>query len=164
MVDRPSEFGQTASCPGHTLLEPKERHAHDRCLERVKAYDVHAGRASQYHAGGDCEQSRGNGDECSASLKYNSPIPCSMMPTDLVPDPVRLCLLSRHHLVNLSDVLRDNTDNVEEGMRWKTAFRKCRWFSRGWTLQELIAPASVEFFSKGGQLLGSKRSFSANSL
>jgi hypothetical protein len=24
-----------------------------------------------------------------------------------------------------------------------------RWFKRGWTLQELIAPARVEFFSKG---------------
>src|ERR1700760_1117571 len=24
--------------------------------------------------------------------------------------------------------------------RWKPAFRKSRWFSRGWTLQELIAP------------------------
>ncbi len=26
---------------------------------------------------------------------------------------------------------------------WEAAFRGSRWFSRGWTLQELIAPASV---------------------
>ncbi|KAL1844650.1 hypothetical protein VTK73DRAFT_2097 [Phialemonium thermophilum] len=26
---------------------------------------------------------------------------------------------------------------------WKSAFRKHRWFTRGWTLQELLAPASV---------------------
>jgi hypothetical protein len=32
-------------------------------------------------------------------------------------------------------------------------------FAGGWTLRELIAPASVEFFSEEGQLLGSKRSF-----
>jgi len=30
--------------------------------------------------------------------------------------------------------------------------------NRGWTLQELIAPASVDFFSKEGELLGSKAS------
>lgn len=41
---------------------------------------------------------------------------------------------------------------------WLPAFRKSRWFTRGWTLQELIAPASVEFFSKEGIRLGDKRS------
>lgn len=41
---------------------------------------------------------------------------------------------------------------------WAEAFRQSRWFTRGWTLQELIAPNKVEFFSKEGQLLGSKLS------
>ena len=41
---------------------------------------------------------------------------------------------------------------------WEVAFWKSRWFSRGWTLQELIAPVSVEFFSREGSSLGSKRS------
>lgn len=36
--------------------------------------------------------------------------------------------------------------------------RKSRWFTRGWTLQELLAPATVEFFSREGNLLGSKKS------
>jgi hypothetical protein len=36
------------------------------------------------------------------------------------------------------------------------AFRDSRWFKRGWTLQELIAPASVEFFSHEGTRLGNK--------
>jgi hypothetical protein len=35
-------------------------------------------------------------------------------------------------------------------------FSASRWFKRGWTLQELIAPSSVQFFSRTGQLLGSK--------
>jgi hypothetical protein len=39
---------------------------------------------------------------------------------------------------------------------WELPFRKSRWFTRGWTLQELIAPNSVEFFSREGQRLGSK--------
>lgn len=32
------------------------------------------------------------------------------------------------------------------------------WFSRGWTLQELIAPEDVQFFNKGWARLGTKRS------
>ncbi|KAF2427768.1 NACHT-domain-containing protein, partial [Tothia fuscella] len=35
----------------------------------------------------------------------------------------------------------------EHGQLWESAFRKSRWFTRGWTLQELLAPVSVEFFS-----------------
>jgi hypothetical protein len=39
-----------------------------------------------------------------------------------------------------------------------SAFRNSRWFTRGWTLQELLAPRSVKFFSGEGKLLGSKDS------
>ncbi|KAJ4346585.1 uncharacterized protein N0V89_010516 [Didymosphaeria variabile] len=41
---------------------------------------------------------------------------------------------------------------------WEASFRKSEWFTRGWTLQELIAPVSVEFFSREGQRLGDKAS------
>jgi len=41
---------------------------------------------------------------------------------------------------------------------WKPVFCVSRWFTRGWTLQELVAPASVEFFSRDGQRLGDKLS------
>jgi Heterokaryon incompatibility protein (HET) len=41
---------------------------------------------------------------------------------------------------------------------WVLTFRKSEWFRRGWTLQELIAPASVDFFCKEGELLGNKAS------
>jgi hypothetical protein len=43
-------------------------------------------------------------------------------------------------------------------MQGNVAFYKSRWFTRGWTLQELLAPTSVEFFSAGGQRLGDKKS------
>lgn len=36
------------------------------------------------------------------------------------------------------------------------AFRKSRWFTRGWTLQELLAPRNVKFFSYEGRQLGDK--------
>src|ERR1700712_785302 len=35
-------------------------------------------------------------------------------------------------------------------------FRSSRWFSRGWTLQELIAPSTVEFFAQDWTSLGTK--------
>jgi hypothetical protein len=61
--------------------------------------------------------------------------------------------------VYLSDVSKpiENSENRSE-QRWKPAFKKSKWFKRGWTLQELIAPVSVEFFSKEGAFLGTKQS------
>lgn len=58
--------------------------------------------------------------------------------------------------VYLSDVSAHNVDANGTKRPWKIDFRKSLWFRRGWTLQELLAPASVEFFSKEGELLGSK--------
>ncbi|KAF2023596.1 HET-domain-containing protein [Setomelanomma holmii] len=41
---------------------------------------------------------------------------------------------------------------------WEPAFRSSRWFKRGWTLQELVAPTVVEFFSQEQTKLGDKKS------
>jgi hypothetical protein len=38
----------------------------------------------------------------------------------------------------------------------ETAFRQSRHHTRGWTLQEIIAPGKVEFFSSGGHMIGDK--------
>jgi hypothetical protein len=61
--------------------------------------------------------------------------------------------------VYLSDVSinkRKESDQSSE-YSWESAFRASRWFTRGWTLQELLAPSSVEFFSREGKRLGDKR-------
>jgi len=62
--------------------------------------------------------------------------------------------------VFLSDVSKSSTAQIEGPLRstWKKELRESRWFTRGWTLQELIAPSSVEFFASDGQRLGDKRS------
>jgi hypothetical protein len=58
----------------------------------------------------------------------------------------------------LSDISsRDYTESDQPSQSLECAFRKCKWFTRGWTLQELIAPASVEFFSLEGKSLGDKK-------
>jgi len=56
--------------------------------------------------------------------------------------------------VFLADVL---TDSFSEHA-WESAFRSSEWFARGWTLQELLAPEIVEFYSRDGVRLGNKSS------
>jgi hypothetical protein len=60
--------------------------------------------------------------------------------------------------VYLSDVstCKAKKRNRRSRATWKSAFRKSRWFTRGWTLQELLAPSPVEFFSSEGERLGDK--------
>jgi hypothetical protein len=46
-----------------------------------------------------------------------------------------------------------------EGVPWKWHFRSTRWFKRGWTLQELLAPTYLLFMDNGWGLLGSREEF-----
>jgi tetratricopeptide (TPR) repeat protein len=57
--------------------------------------------------------------------------------------------------VFLSDVSVSTTHDQSD---WKESFEKSKWFCRGWTLQELVAPISVEFYSCEGQRIGDKTS------
>jgi GTP-binding protein EngB required for normal cell division len=58
--------------------------------------------------------------------------------------------------VYLKDVTRsiDNEPNVH----WKSQFQRSSWFTRGWTLQELLAPPSVHFYSDDSAPLGDRNS------
>ncbi|KAK0728901.1 hypothetical protein B0T26DRAFT_673364 [Lasiosphaeria miniovina] len=58
------------------------------------------------------------------------------------------------YLADVSTCKRDADGNS----KWGLDFRKCKWFTRGWTLQELIAPSIVEFFSRERERLGDKKS------
>ncbi|KAI0372722.1 HET-domain-containing protein [Pilatotrama ljubarskyi] len=53
--------------------------------------------------------------------------------------------------------LEDVSDDHDPRLR-DSKFRRSRWFTRGWTLQELIAPTVVIFLSKEWRLLGTKTS------
>ncbi|EHK97193.1 putative Phthiocerol synthesis polyketide synthase type I PpsC [Glarea lozoyensis 74030] len=56
--------------------------------------------------------------------------------------------LSKICYVYLSDL--SEMSNVEADLP------NCKWFTRGWTLQELIAPADIEFYNASWELKGSK--------
>jgi hypothetical protein len=62
--------------------------------------------------------------------------------------------------VYLSDVSKKmaNADDTSTEFTWESTFRSNRWFTRGWTLQELLAPSIVEFFSQEWKKLGDKTS------
>ncbi|KAK3688846.1 heterokaryon incompatibility protein-domain-containing protein [Podospora appendiculata] len=54
--------------------------------------------------------------------------------------------------VYLSDVTDHPADNIDA----LDMLRHSRWFSRGWTLQEMLAPANLVFYSREWTLLGTK--------
>ncbi|XTI93556.1 hypothetical protein V2W45_1432693 [Cenococcum geophilum] len=56
----------------------------------------------------------------------------------------------------LADVPRGTVDHLTGTA--SDGFRKSRWFTRGWTLQELIAPSTVIFLDSEWQEIGSKSS------
>jgi len=72
---------------------------------------------------------------------YRNPTRCYVYLVDILIQP------SRSHLA----VDEDSSEKM-----WKSAFRKSGWFTRGWTLQELLAPSSVDFFTLESKHLGSK--------
>ncbi|KAI1175536.1 HET-domain-containing protein [Nemania sp. FL0916] len=55
--------------------------------------------------------------------------------------------------------LVDAADNLTTESE-KARFSNCKWFCRGWTLQELLAPREIEFFSGSWTPIGNKRSLS----
>ncbi|RPD53324.1 HET-domain-containing protein [Lentinus tigrinus ALCF2SS1-7] len=52
--------------------------------------------------------------------------------------------------------LLDDVPSGEDPHAPNSAFRRSRWFTRGWTLQELIAPASVIFLADDWTIIGPK--------
>jgi hypothetical protein len=60
--------------------------------------------------------------------------------------------------VCLSDVSTPKREvrDTSTACTWESSFRDSDWFTRGWTLQELLAPNSVEFFSRDNKRLGDK--------
>lgn len=63
-------------------------------------------------------------------------------------------------LALLSDVDKSHFDFNEELQTYATFF--CRWFTRGWTLQELLAPERLLFFDVNWRELGSRSEWASH--
>ncbi|KAI1272355.1 heterokaryon incompatibility protein-domain-containing protein [Xylaria sp. FL0933] len=57
----------------------------------------------------------------------------------------------------LDDVSLDRRPGLEDPLE---DLRKARWFKRGWTLQELVAPRELQFFDHSWNLIGTRSSLS----
>lgn len=61
--------------------------------------------------------------------------------------------------VYMSDVSTASWSNGDQTRQiWEADFRNSRWFRRGWTLQELLAPRSIQFFSKEEEYIDNRES------
>lgn len=58
------------------------------------------------------------------------------------------------YLSDVSSTFESPFGNLKDPTR--SHFNKSAWFTRGWTLQELIAPANITFFSREWNRIGSK--------
>jgi hypothetical protein len=58
----------------------------------------------------------------------------------------------------LSDISIGRSTGIKPSSPQLPAIQHSRWFTRSWTLQELLAPTSVEFFSAEGERVGDRDS------
>lgn len=56
-----------------------------------------------------------------------------------------------------SDICYAFLSDLPAASSLKTSLKECRWFKRGWTLQELIAPENLYFFDQDWNNRGSKK-------
>ncbi|KAL4062633.1 heterokaryon incompatibility protein-domain-containing protein [Scleroderma yunnanense] len=66
-------------------------------------------------------------------------------------DHSSVCYAYLHDVVNSSTLGRRDTTRYPDTNGWP------EWFSRGWTLQEMIAPSHVQFFNRNWQRIGDKK-------
>jgi hypothetical protein len=64
----------------------------------------------------------------------------------------------RHQDVTVCYVYLADVPNIVDPHTQKERFRQSRWFTRGWTLQELIAPEAVEFYGSQWRSQGQEAS------
>ncbi|KAI8635258.1 heterokaryon incompatibility protein-domain-containing protein [Xylariaceae sp. FL1651] len=69
-----------------------------------------------------------------------------------------VCFAYLPDLPSVTQISMSSPEADEEEIQQKQAtfFSRCRWFSRGWTLQELVAPNIVEFYDSEWNLYGTK--------
>ncbi|KAK9779433.1 putative Heterokaryon incompatibility domain-containing protein [Seiridium cardinale] len=84
---------------------------------------------------------------------YGKIIFCHQFHLQLVPERANIYV----YLAGVSKEDAIAQDGEFSHLNWKSAFRESRWFNRVWTLQELLAPSKVEFFSATKQRLGDKK-------
>lgn len=61
-----------------------------------------------------------------------------------------------YHKATICFAYLSDVPDGDDCMKEDSAFSRSRWFTRGWTLQELIAPPVVRFYNASWRLIGKK--------
>ncbi|KFA71871.1 hypothetical protein S40288_07721 [Stachybotrys chartarum IBT 40288] len=153
---RPQEFLDD-QIPAYAILS----HTWGSDLEEITLRDVEQGNINKSGAGsaklrGCCEQARMDGS------KYVWVDTCCINKSDLVELSEAINSMFRWYkkasvcYAYLSDVPSNQNPRDDS-----SHFRASRWFKRGWTLQELLAPERLVFYSSDWRPLGTKTQLSA---
>ncbi|KAI5917653.1 heterokaryon incompatibility protein-domain-containing protein [Camillea tinctor] len=67
--------------------------------------------------------------------------------------------LSSSLATDARDIDEDDQTDGNNKVPWKWYFRSSRWFTRGWTLQELLAPSFLLFLDRNWSNIGSRESW-----
>lgn len=54
------------------------------------------------------------------------------------------------------DFINDKADFNDDALFYSVTLGPCRWFTRGWTLQELLAPSQIKFYGDNWTYIGNK--------
>ena len=103
-----------------------------------------------------CEQARKDGyewlwvDTCGIDKRSSAEL------SEAINSMYRWYENSRLCYAHLHDVAGPRFSTASDDERYPTSSGWPEWFSRGWTLQELIAPSNVQFFNRNWKSIGDK--------
>ena len=103
-----------------------------------------------------CEQARANGyewlwvDTCCIDKRSSAELSESINSMYRWYEKAKMCYAYLHDVPGSSFPTATDAERYPKFNGWP------EWFSRGWTLQELIAPSEVKFFNKDWQSIGKK--------
>ena len=104
-----------------------------------------------------CEQARANGyewlwvDTCCIDKRSSAELSEAINSMYRWYEKAKMCYAYLHDVPGSSFPTASDWGRYGKFKGWP------EWFSRGWTLQELMAPSNVEFFNKDWQSIGDKR-------
>lgn len=163
------EFGGSASCPKYAILSHRwgdeeitlqsfgeARKEVEQAMEQHSEQRQHSNAGSSKIAGA-CLQARQHGldylwvDTCCIDKTSTVEMAESLNSMFKCYERAQACYSHLMDVVSLAD-----------DPQFAAHFRNSQWFTRGWTLQELLAPQNLQFFNCDWVLLGSKQELSAD--
>ena len=143
----------------HRWIEQEVNYEEMVDLERVvkeKQKEIR-GRGGYQKILGTCEQAKKDGyewlwvDTCCIDKRSSAELSEAINAMYRWYENSRVCYVYLHDVTDPSFPTAGDSEKCPSSEGWP------EWFLRGWTLQEMIAPKDVQFFNKGWQPIGNKK-------